>query len=956
MSFTIGSLVNARGREWVVLPESAAETDLLVVRPLGGSDAEITGLYVGPGPDGRPLETVTSAAFPLPDPAADLGNDRSCRLLRDGVRLSTRSVAGPFRCLGRIAIEPRPYQLVPLLLALRQDPVRLLIADDVGVGKTVESLLIARELLDRGEIRRVAVLCPPHLAEQWQRALREQFHLDAELVLAGTAGRLERGLHNNEALFERYPITVVSTDYIKQDRRESEFLRTCPELVIVDEAHTCTAAGGSRSGQRRHQLLRKIIDPRHGGGARHLVLVTATPHSGSTDAFRSLLGLLDPELEQLPPDLSGDTHRKQRERVAAHLVQRRRGDLTAYMQTETPFPTREVSEDAYELDPVYEQFIKRVVDFCQKTLAESSADAQRHRIRWWSALALLRSISSSPAAAVATLRTRAGHDLSEAAAIEDEGRRAILDLDDESTDSLDVAPGAADDDASPHTRRLLELARDAEALTGKHDRKLLRLTQLIDKLLADGFAPIVFCRFIPTVAYVADHLRKKLKDVTVAAVDGSLPPEDREARVAELGASPRRVLVCTDCLSEGINLQDHMSAVVHYDLAWNPTRHEQREGRVDRYGQPRETVRTLTFYGRNNPVDGIVLEVLLRKHAAIQKQTGVTVPIPGDTELVGRAIMQGLILRKVETGAQLTLGEQAPGFLAAVAPVQHEVNLAWEAAAEREKKNRTLFAHHQLQKAVHDELSDELVAIRRAVGDSEDVEQFVRTVLPLLGATAGADTPLLSDLREVSAAVKDALGGRAALRAVFRGRPDAEAEVLVRTHPVVTGLARYVVESALDPAIPGPGRRCGVVRTRDVAVRTTLLLLRLRFHLHAIGADGREHPLLAEETLTVGFTGMPAAPTWLDDGAADALLAATPAGNIDPGVARDHLTKVLEGAAALAAPLRAQADARASALLDSHRRVRRVARAGAKTRGVDVLPPIDILGVYVYLPAGPGKE
>jgi hypothetical protein len=797
------------------------------------------------------------------------------------------------------------------------------------------------------------VLCPPHLAEQWQRALREQFHLDAELVLAGTAGRLERGLASNEALFERYPITVVSTDYIKQDRRRSEFLRTCPELVIVDEAHTCTAAGGSRSGQLRHQMLREIIDPAHGGATRHLVLVTATPHSGSTDAFRSLLGLLDPELEQLPPDLSGDTHRKQRERVAAHLVQRRRGDLTAYMQTETPFPTREISEDAYELDPVYEQFIKRVVDFCQKTLADTSADAQRHRIRWWSALALLRSISSSPAAAVATLRTRAGHDLGDAAAIEDEGRRAILDLDDESTDSLDVAPGAADDDASPHTRRLLELARDAEALVGKHDRKLARLTQLIDKLLADGYAPIVFCRFIPTVAYVADHLRKKLKDAAVAAVDGSLPPEDREARVAELGASARRVLVCTDCLSEGINLQDHMSAVVHYDLAWNPTRHEQREGRVDRYGQPRETVRTLTFYGRNNPVDGIVLEVLLRKHAAIQKQTGVTVPIPGDTELVGRAIMQGLILRKVETGAQLTLGEAGPRVPRGCRPgaARGQPGLGGRGRA-REEEPHAVRAPPASEGGPRRADSAELVAIRRAVGDSEDVEQFVRTVLPLLGATARTGTPLVSDLGEVSAAVKDALGGRAALRAVFRGRPDAEAEVLVRTHPVVTGLARYVVESALDPAIPGPGRRCGVVRTRDVAVRTTLLLLRLRFHLHAVGADGREHPLLAEETLTVGFTGTATAPTWLDEAAAEALLAATPAGNIDPGVARDHLKKVLDGADALAAPLRAQADARASALLEAHRRVRRVARAGAKTRGVDVLPPIDILGVYVYLPAG----
>ncbi len=293
MTFVVGSLVRARGREWVVLPETTTETDLLVLRPLGGADNEITGIYVGLGPDGKPFEVVTSAEFPPPDPAADLGDHRSCRLLRDAVRLGTRSVAGPFRCLGRIAIEPRPYQLLPLMLALRQDPIRLLIADDVGIGKTVEALLIARELLDRGEIRRIAVLCPPHLAEQWQRALREQFHLDAELVLAGTAARLERDKPATVGLFEQYPITVVSTDYIKQDRRRAEFLRTCPELVIVDEAHTCTSAPGTRTGragQIRHQLLREIVDPAKGGADRHLILVTATPHSGSTEAFRSLLG------------------------------------------------------------------------------------------------------------------------------------------------------------------------------------------------------------------------------------------------------------------------------------------------------------------------------------------------------------------------------------------------------------------------------------------------------------------------------------------------------------------------------------------------------------------------------------------------------------------------------------------------------------------------------------------
>src|SRR5581483_3134933 len=101
----------------------------------------------------------------LPDPA-DVGDARSARLLRDALRLTFRSSAGPFRSFGRIAVEPRPYQLVPLMMSLKLDPVRLLIADDVGIGKTIEAAVIARELFDRGEIRRLTVLCPPHLAEQ----------------------------------------------------------------------------------------------------------------------------------------------------------------------------------------------------------------------------------------------------------------------------------------------------------------------------------------------------------------------------------------------------------------------------------------------------------------------------------------------------------------------------------------------------------------------------------------------------------------------------------------------------------------------------------------------------------------------------------------------------------------------------------------------------------------------
>ena len=162
-------------------------TDLLVLRPLGGTrrrdhrhpprprDGRAGHLRRRPT---RPTSATTAPAGCCATPSASA---------------SARS-AGPFRSFGRIAVEPRPYQLVPLLMALRLDPVRLLIADDVGIGKTIEACLIARELLDRGEVERLAVLCPPHLAEQWQRELREKFHIEAELVLPGTAAPPRAGL------------------------------------------------------------------------------------------------------------------------------------------------------------------------------------------------------------------------------------------------------------------------------------------------------------------------------------------------------------------------------------------------------------------------------------------------------------------------------------------------------------------------------------------------------------------------------------------------------------------------------------------------------------------------------------------------------------------------------------------------------------------------------------------
>ncbi len=698
MSFDVGALVKVRGREWVVLPESNDDPEMLILRPLGGTEDEVTGIYL-------PLERPEPAKFDLPDPTSDMGNQLSCGLLRDAMRLGFRSGAGPFRSLARIAVEPRPYQLVPLLMALKLDPVRMLIADDVGIGKTVEACLVARELIDRGEVRRLAVLCPPHLAEQWQKALVEQFHIDAELVLSGTAARLERTCRQDQSLFERYAYTVVSTDYIKRERRRYEFLRSCPELVIVDEAHTCASATGRSASQKRHELLQALVDPsKDEGRSRHLLLVTATPHSGKEETFRSLLSLLDRRLLDLPEDLSGDENRRHRETLARHFVQRRRGDLKAYLDTVTPFPDREIGEEHYTLRPSYRLFLDKVLAYCRETVLDESVEKRRQRVRWWSALALLRSLSSSPAAAAATLRNRsssAGGDTVEQ--VDEEGRRAVLDLDDENFEGIDVIPGSDSGEEDKHVgRRLQALAREAESLHGKEDAKLARALELVQKFLADGYAPILFCRFIPTVEYVADFLRTKLekKGVAVEAITGSLPPEERDRRVDALGAHEQRVLVCTDCLSEGINLQHNFDAVMHYDLSWNPTRHEQREGRVDRYGQPRDKVRTLTFYGQDNPVDGIVLQVLLRKHKAIHKRLGVIVPVPMETRVIEDAILEGLLIRETTSQPQRNLD-----FLE---PIHEPVDIQWDAAVEREQRSRTLFAQNQMLKAVNNEVRAEL--------------------------------------------------------------------------------------------------------------------------------------------------------------------------------------------------------------------------------------------------------
>jgi superfamily II DNA or RNA helicase len=930
VTFAAGSLVRTRGREWVVMPESVA--DFLVLRPLGGSDEEITGVL-------PQLETVSAATFALPDPSR-AGDHWSGKLLRDAVRLGFRSSAGPFRSFGNLGFNPRPYQLVPLLMALKLDPIRLLIADDVGIGKTIEAGLIAKELLDRGEATRLAVLCSPQLAEQWQRELHDKFHIDAELVLPSTAARLERDLMTSESLFERHPFVIVSTDFIKSERRRQDFLRACPELVIVDEAHTCVSTMGV-SGQQRHMLLKGLSE----NAARHLILVTATPHSGKEDAFRALLALLDPALAELPDDLAADRRQVERRRLAKHFVQRRRGDIRHYLGADTDFPERESIEKHYALSPEYKKLFDRVVDFARETVRDPIDNKHRERVRWWSVLALLQSMASSPAAAAATMRSRSKTVETVSDCEADEiGRRTVFDLaTDESAEDIDVVSGADPAEASAATR-LRKFADEADALRGEFDAKLLGAVKIVKDLLKEGFQPIVFCRFIPTAEYLAYELRARLpKNVTIEAVTGLLPPEEREQRVRQLAGAEKRVLIATDCLSEGINLQDGFDAVVHYDLSWNPTRHEQREGRVDRYGQEKPKVRAVTYYGVDNRIDGIVLDVLLRKHKSIRNDLGISVPIPVDGDQLMEAVFEGLLLREQKgLSAQGTLA----GFDAFFAPKKSEFHARWDAARDREKKSRSIFAQETIGV---DEVAAERQRISEAIGSGTDVESFVTDALRRLGGVVSGEKARDLDVRETPIAIRDAVGVDK-LSVVFDGTPRAGRTLLTRTHPVVSSLASHVFESAMDEEQhESIARRSGALFTSKVTTRTTLLVTRMRFHL-TTRRHSKTHQTLAEDVALLAFRGAPGRAEWLSDEEAEALLMIEPETNIGGDRVREAVSRIVEAFDELRPALDEDARRRAAALLETHLRVRGEAKLTGVAINVEPQLPVDVLGVYVYLP------
>ncbi len=919
INFAPGDLVRARGREWVALP--APREGILALRPLSGSENDM--VILDPELEMLP---VAAARFDLPADASPTVQSKAA-LLADALRLTLRRGAGPFRSAAQLAFEPRTYQLVPLLMALRLPVVRLLIADDVGIGKTIEAGLILRELMDRGEVDAFSVLCPPHLVEQWVLELKNRFGIEAVAVTSGTAVRLERGLPLAQTLFDAYPYTVVSLDYIKADKRREGFARACPDFVIVDEAHACV--GTHKGKQQRFELLSGLArDPE-----RRMVMLTATPHSGDEEAFARLLSLIDPSFASMDFEDA-----RFRERLARHLVQRRRIDITSGEWGEDrAFPRKDELEGGlpYRLSKDHLAFQEAVLDYCFGVVSKAGTAQRERRLAFWGTLALMRCVGSSPAAALSALRNRASNE-------SEHLEPQIYDEDGDDEDAVDIEP-SSNFDADP---ALLALVQHAEELGAKPDPKLSALIDVLTPLIKKGANPVVFCRYLATAEHVRAGLRKAFPKLKVEAVTGVLTPDERRDRVADMAPAEdekdvQRILVATDCLSEGINLQQLFDTVIHYDLSWNPTRHQQREGRVDRFGQPAELVRSIMMFSPDSAIDGAVLDVILRKAEEIRKATGVTVPLPEERGPVTDALMASMMLRRGET-RQLALDLRLDDGTRAM-------EARWRDASENEKKSRARFAQNAMKPQ---EVAPEWKKAQTLLGSPADVRTFVDRTMSRFGAPLEPrKSVLLAHVHALEGSLKERLSERnltGSVRLAIAEPAPTGTALLTRTHPLTSTLAEALVEASLDPeTLAGLGiGRVGAWPTTAVGQMTRIALLRIRYKLtiHA----RKERLLLAEEAALVAIEGNrivaagEAARELLSTPATADL--ATPARDRFVTRAREDLPSLLDG------PLAGFVQSRVEELSEDHARLR--AAAGSASRvTVEAVTPPDVIGLFVLMPS-----
>jgi hypothetical protein len=492
----------------------------------------------------------------------------------------------------------------------------------------------------------------------------------------------------------------------------------------------------------------------------------------------------------------------------------------------------------------------------------------------------------------------------------------------------------------------------------RQDGKLFAASVVLEEWLEKGFNPVVFCRYIDTALYLGEHLgpalRQKFTDVDLQVITSEDPDDVRRQRIAGMSGNKRRVLVATDCLSEGINLQELFTGVLHYDLPWNPNRLEQREGRVDRFGQQAAEVKACLLYGADNPIDGIVLDVLLRKVREIKRATGINVPFPEDSQSIIDTITQALLLnpdRRIEKKRGRGQMEFVYDSFDEASVAKNRVTRKVDEAAGREIASRSIFAQYTIKA---NEIEEDLRAVDEAIGDPKAVQDFVTSTLQnLLGVQVITERKGFSIVPgNMPAPLLDLLpagkltGARQPIKVSFESPTPEGYHYLGRNHRFVEQLCQFVMANTL--AREGQrAARSAVIRTRDVTRKTTLLLFRCR---NVIEQSKSGHQIVAEEMLLWGWRGAPQDREHLDHAEAKALLASARASSdLSPQARASFLDNELDIMDKLSSKFDEIAEEQSKRLVAAHERFSSLMD---KQRFQVVYPvlPMDLLGIYILLP------
>lgn len=925
-----GTLVNYRGRDWIVMPSD--DKEVMNLKPLGGSDHEITGVYLPLKIHGQEI-TDTEIAYPTSE---NIGDFESAKLLFHASRLSFRNAAGPFRCMGKLSFRPRSYQVIPLVMSLKQEVTRLLIADDVGIGKTVEALMILKEAMERGEVERFAVICLPHLCEQWNSELKDKLDIDAEIIRSSTIARLERNIPDDRSVFHHYPYQVISVDYVKQSSKKGIFLNDCPEFIIVDEAHTCTMPAGakSKSQQQRYALLHDIAE----NDKRHILLLTATPHSGKDEEFRSLLGLLNKDFNKIEFE---NITQNQRRAISKYFVQRKRANIKRWLNEDTPFPDRETKEIGYNLNNEYKILYDKVLAFAQG-ITKKGEEKKKGLSHYWAALALLRGVMSSPQAGLEMLQARRAKHI---ATEYDEELNPLLEA--ENADS-DVAETDLMESIELHDEEIItldSLIDDLQNLKNlKQDKKAaIAVNQVKDWIKQDVY-PIVFCRYIATAKYIGDLLKENLpNNIDVQTITSEFADEQRREMIESMGKSKKRVLIATDCLSEGINLQEHFTAVLHYDLPWNPNRLEQREGRVDRYGQAAEKVYAYLLWGEDNPIDAVVLKVLIKKIRDIQKATGVSIVIGDENKSIVDTVLKEVLL---EPSKALASAQQMNFDFGELSDVDKIITNQLEKAKEKAEKLRSIFAHESVDPKT---IEAELKEVDEVIGDVKTVESFVVQACRSLGAIVNKDKDGYTlDRTNLPDHLKQLLPDVNLIPLSFDS-PTPKGRVYIgRNSKFVEQLAQLTMALAFEPKSGFMNvARASVIQTEAITQKTTIVQFRVR---NVIKEVGRNRELIAEEMYLWGYSGNDDNRKILDYSTCKSLLLEAQSAT---NIAHERQTQIFDEVAAaydnLKQEVQALSEERAKHLVQAHSRFKELV-GGRQYEAVHPVLPPDVMGIYVLMP------